>query len=136
MAFAGALERQLLRLLLTRRLLTHRTHPVQDDIMKAAAKGVHDVSKARVFKFDDDLPGGGQFYCVETGKHFISADALAKHRKSRFYKRRLQELKEEQYTQGVADLASGKTKEVLPPAHPELQKSRRSAAEESSMDQS
>ena len=102
--------------------------------MKAAARGVSEVSKARVFKFDDDLPGGGQFYCVETGKHFISADALAKHRKSRFYKRRLQELKEEQYTQGVADQAAGKSKEVLPPAHPGLEKGRRrgAAAEESS----
>lgn len=32
--------------------------------------------------------GGGQFYCVETGKHFVSLDALSKHKKSRFYRRR------------------------------------------------
>jgi hypothetical protein len=25
---------------------------------------------AQKFEWDDDLPGGGQFYVVETGKHF------------------------------------------------------------------
>jgi hypothetical protein len=33
---------------------------------------------------------------------------------------RLEELKQEQYTQQEADRASGKSKEVLPPAHPGL----------------
>ena len=66
------------------------------------------------------IAGGGQFYVWETGRHFISADAVMKHKKSRMYRRRLEELKQEQYTQGVAEMAAGKTKEVLPPAHPEL----------------
>jgi len=34
----------------------------------------------------------------QTGKHFISADAVDKHKKSRLYRRRLEELKQEQYT--------------------------------------
>jgi hypothetical protein len=32
----------------------------------------------------------------------------------------LEELKQEQYTQEEADRGAGKSKEVLPPAHPEL----------------
>jgi len=68
-------------------------------------------------EYDDEFPGGGQFYCVETGKHFIDAKALADHKKSRYYKRRVKELKEEKYTQQTAEWASGMTKEMLPPAH-------------------
>jgi len=68
-------------------------------------------------KFDDDLPGGGQFYCPETGQHFIDAKALEDHKKTKFYKRRLKALKEEKYTQDIAGWASGMTKEKLPPAH-------------------
>lgn len=67
--------------------------------------------------YDDDLPGGGQFYCAETGKHFISARALADHKKSRFYKRRIKDLKDDKYSQATAEWAAGMTKEKLPPAH-------------------
>lgn len=86
---------------------------IQDDIIKIEASG-----KPLTIVFDDDLPGGGQFYCVETGRHFINKDSLDKHKKSRMYRRRLKELKEEQYSQQSADLAAGKTIEHLPPAHP------------------
>ena len=87
---------------------------VQDDMKKI------DAGKPMTFKFDDDLPGGGQFYVWETGKHFIDADSVKKHKASRMFRRRLQELKQEQYTQEEADRGAGKSKEVLPPAHPEL----------------
>lgn len=96
--------------------LCHRardTDQIQEDIEKAEAAG-----KPMTFAFDDELPGGGQFYCVETGKHFADARALADHKKSRYYKKRCKELKEEKYTQGMAEWASGMTKEKLPPAHP------------------
>ena len=72
--------------------------------------------------------GGGQFYVWQTGKHFISADAVDKHKKSRMYRRRLEELKQEQYTMDEAERAAGKTKEVLPPAHPEIAARRQAAA--------
>mmetsp|Transcript_10113 Transcript_10113/g.23445 ORF Transcript_10113/g.23445 Transcript_10113/m.23445 type:complete len:126 (+) Transcript_10113:83-460(+) len=89
----------------------HRTKDVdqvQDEIKKGGLK----------FDYDEDLPGGGQFYCVETARHFVNAEALALHKKSKEYKRRLKRLKEEQYTQAEAEMAAGMTKEVLPPAHP------------------
>ena len=39
------------------------TDQIQDEIEKAKETG-----KPIQFEFDDELPGGGQFYCVETGK--------------------------------------------------------------------
>jgi|Transcript_18140 hypothetical protein len=89
------------------------TDQIQDEIEKAQTTGV----PADKFDYDDDLPGGGQFFCVETGKHFADAKSLADHKKSRYYKRRCKELKEEKYTQEAAEAAAGMTKEVLPPAH-------------------
>ena len=90
------------------------TDQIQDEIEKASQPG---AKPADQFEYDDDLPGGGQFYCVETGKHFADAKALADHKKSRYYKRRCKEIKEEKYTQAEAEWASGMTKEKLPPAH-------------------
>lgn len=86
---------------------------VQDELEKAVETGKSPSDIA----FDDELPGGGQFYCAETGKHFIDAKALADHKKTKFYKRRLRQLREDKYTQSTAEWASGMTKEKLPPAH-------------------
>jgi len=87
---------------------------VKDDLERADEKG-----EPITFQYDDELPGGGQFYCAETDRHFISAEALADHKKTKFYKRRLKDLREEKYTQDTAEWASGMTKEKLPPAHTE-----------------
>jgi bud site selection protein 20 len=65
--------------------------------------------------FDEDLPGGGLYYCIETARYFVSQDALDKHKKSKQYKQRVKELiKEANYTQEDADLAAGLKKESLP----------------------
>ena len=67
--------------------------------------------------FDDDLPGCGQFYCVETARYFVDQKGLDDHKKSRAYKRRVKELKEETpFTQKDAEAAAGMTKERLPSA--------------------
>lgn len=97
--------------------LCHREKDVdqiQDEI-ELSNGNINDV--ASKIQYDDELPGGGQFYCVETGKHFIDAKSLADHKKSKFYKKRVKQLKEEKYTQHTADWASGMTKEILPPVH-------------------
>lgn len=88
---------------------------IQATIQKTQEKG-GSVENPEI-PFDDELPGGGQFYCMETDMHFIDAKALADHKKSRFYKKRVKALKEEKYTQESAEWAAGMTKEVLPPAH-------------------
>jgi bud site selection protein 20 len=90
------------------------TDQLQDNAEKAEITGI----PADKFEYDDELPGGGQFFAIETGMHFIDAKALADHKKSRYYKRRCKDLKEEKYTQEEAERASGMTKEKLPPAHP------------------
>lgn len=97
--------------------LCHRakdTDQIQDELEKL--RGMNEAAKA--VEYDDDLPGGGQFYCIETGLHFIDVKALADHRKSRYYKRRCKELKDEKYTKDSAEWAAGLSKEILPPAHP------------------
>ena len=93
------------------------TDQLMDEIEKAPKDSATGKAVAK-FEYDDELPGGGQFYCMETGKHFADARALADHKKSRYYKRRVKELKEEKYTQASAEWAAGMTKEKLPPAHP------------------
>jgi bud site selection protein 20 len=89
---------------------------IQDEFEKQAESGIP-VAEQIVPAYDDELPGGGQFYCPETARHFISAKALEDHKRTKFYKRRVKELQEEKYTQGTADWAAGKSKEKLPPAH-------------------
>ena len=37
--------------------------------------------------FNEDLPGGGQFYDMFTGRHFESKDAMERHMKTKQYKR-------------------------------------------------
>jgi hypothetical protein len=88
------------------------TDQIQDEIEKASETG-----KPIAFDYDDELPGGGQFYCIESAKHFTDAKALADHKKTRFFKKRAKEIKEEKYNQSSAEWASGMRKEVLPPAH-------------------
>ena len=71
------------------------TDQIQDEIEHAKEKDI-DLTE---IKFNDELPGGGQLFCVETGKHFIDAKALSDHKRIRYYKRQCKELKEEKYTQ-------------------------------------
>jgi bud site selection protein 20 len=86
------------------------TDQKQDIIANALLKGIDPT----VHPYDDDLPGAGQFYAMETDTHFIDAKALADHKKTRFFKKRAKELKEEKYTQESAELHAGMTKEKLP----------------------
>jgi bud site selection protein 20 len=90
------------------------TDQIQDEIEKAKETG----KPVDQFEYDDELPGGGQFYCIECGKHHTDAKALSDHKKCRYHKKRCRDVKEEKYTQGFAEWAGGMTKEKLPPAHP------------------
>ena len=70
------------------------------------------------FDADDDLPGLGQYYCTPCARHFDNQATLDGHTTTKQHKRRLRETKQEKYTQDIADMGAGKTKEILPPAHP------------------
>lgn len=60
-------------------------------------------------KAPEDLPGFGQFYCIECAKWFESETNLAKHRSGKPHKRRVKQLKEEPYSQKEAEAAIGLT---------------------------
>lgn len=82
---------------------------IQDDLKKEEKLG-----KKMEFDADDDLPGLGQFYCTPCARHFIDNQALEEHMSSKVHKRRLKDVAQEQYTQGEAEAAAGKTVEILP----------------------
>ena len=84
-----------------------------DQIQEEMLKDLEDKVDSSVQPFDEDLPGGGQFFCVETGKHFVDLHALTQHKKTRYYKKRVKELKEQVYNLDEAASAAGFTKEVL-----------------------
>jgi hypothetical protein len=86
---------------------------IQDDIEKIEA-----TSKEMKFEMSDDLPGMGQFYCTECSRHFANLVTLNVHKTSKPHRRRCKDLLAPKYTQAEADAAAGKTKEILPPAHP------------------
>jgi bud site selection protein 20 len=51
-----------------------------DEILEAIAGGTGEQKRARLAAaYDDDLPGGGQHYCVQCDRHFVDAPTLAKH---------------------------------------------------------
>lgn len=58
-------------------------------------------------KAREDLPGFGDFYCVECSKWFESEINFAGHKKGKPHKRRVKLLKEEPYTQKEAEAAIG-----------------------------
>jgi len=70
-------------------------------------------------EIDNDLPGGGQFYCIHCAKHCIDDKALMDHLKSKIHKRRLRLLKEKPYTQEEAEMAAGMGSYTISPKIPE-----------------
>ncbi|GMH92298.1 hypothetical protein TrVE_jg2130 [Triparma verrucosa] len=92
---------------------------IQDEVIAAKASGDVTLSTLSSVEFDDDLPGGGQFFCWETSRHFPDLKSLTDHKKTREYKRRVKQIKEEKYD---PDWAAGLTKEKLPPAHGDKKK--------------
>ncbi|KAJ3200836.1 hypothetical protein HK099_002491, partial [Clydaea vesicula] len=70
-------------------------------------KKIENKTKLLNQEIDPDLPGLGQFYCLECAKYYISEQPLKEHIKSKVHKRRLKELKEKPYTQEDAEAAVG-----------------------------
>lgn len=58
-------------------------------------------------KAPEDLPGFGQWYCVECAKWFESESNFVKHGKGKPHKRRVRQLKDQPYTQKEAEAAVG-----------------------------
>lgn len=56
---------------------------IQDDLKKEV-----DTGKTVEFEYDEDLPGGGQFYCIHCARHFADQLTLNAHKRTKDHKRR------------------------------------------------
>ncbi|CAB3403564.1 unnamed protein product [Caenorhabditis bovis] len=56
---------------------------------------------------DYDIPGNGQFYCIECERHFIDEKTRQIHRKTKQHKNRVKSLKEVPYSIKEAEAAGG-----------------------------
>ncbi|VDD94453.1 unnamed protein product [Enterobius vermicularis] len=65
------------------------------------------VAKLMNQEIDLDLPGNGQFYCIECSRYFIDEGAVNKHKSSKGHRQRVKALQEPPYTQKEAELAGG-----------------------------
>lgn len=58
-------------------------------------------------KAPEDLPGFGQWYCVECAKWYESERNFEVHKKAKPHRRRVRDLKDEPYSQREAERATG-----------------------------
>ena len=88
---------------------------VHEDLEKGLVQDARGYSVTKLAdvtaQYDEELPGGGQFYSQETSTHFVSARALADHKKTKAYKKRCKELKKAPYSHEEADAAAGLMRE-------------------------
>eukprot|EP00922_Rhytidocystis_sp_ex-Travisia-forbesii_P029798 GHVS01043690.1.p1 GENE.GHVS01043690.1~~GHVS01043690.1.p1 ORF type:complete len:104 (+),score=9.87 GHVS01043690.1:3-314(+) len=81
-----------------RRSVKHRTPDVDQ---------IHEELKTcKARELDDDLPGGGRFYCVSCARHFITAQVLAQHEATKPHKRRLKQCLDDPWTQAMSERAA------------------------------
>lgn len=85
-----------------RRTLARAVDQIAEDLADAGK-----LAKLRAPPIDFDLPGLGQYYCVECARHFVDAGARKAHARSKPHKNRLKELKEKPYSQAEAEAAAG-----------------------------
>ena len=78
---------------------------IQDELKKP---------KTLATKYDEDLPGGGLYYCLYCDRYMPDQATLEIHQKCKIHKMNVKKANEEQYTQEEAELAAGKSKEVYP----------------------
>eukprot|EP01035_Chromulina_nebulosa_P020947 gene20947-27150_t len=88
---------------------------IQDEI-----KYINETGKPLSIEPNEDLPGLGQHYCVTCARHFLDEKTLNIHITTKAHKRRLKDVADKQYTQTEADVAAGKSIEILPPAHSKM----------------
>ncbi|CAG8954183.1 hypothetical protein HYFRA_00005803 [Hymenoscyphus fraxineus] len=77
------------------------------DQVEADLRSPKHLEQYKRTKAAEDLPGLGEFYCVECAKWFESEHSLVGHRKGSTHKRRVKLLKEGAYTQAEAEAAVG-----------------------------
>lgn len=59
-------------------------------------------------ELDEDVPGGGKFYCTPCSRYFVSERAQLDHEKTKLHKKRVKELQGvKPHSQSDADWAGG-----------------------------
>ncbi|ETN46218.1 uncharacterized protein HMPREF1541_00402 [Cyphellophora europaea CBS 101466] len=92
-----------------RRMVKTRRHTRDLDQVKADLKSPKHLAQHKDSKAAEDLPGLGEFYCVECAKYFSDSHNLNEHRRGKVHKRRVKDLKAEAHTQKLAEAAVGLT---------------------------
>ncbi|PBP18760.1 hypothetical protein BUE80_DR010299 [Diplocarpon rosae] len=77
------------------------------DQIKADLTSPKHLEQHKSSKPSEDLPGLGQYYCIECAKWFESEHSMVTHRKGSTHKRQVKALKAEPYTQKEAEAAIG-----------------------------
>jgi bud site selection protein 20 len=65
------------------------------------------IQKLKQQEEDENLPGLGQYYCIQCAKYFFDNTSLKGHIRGKVHKRRVKELKTNPYTNLEAEAASG-----------------------------
>ncbi|KAL6739054.1 hypothetical protein Aduo_012543 [Ancylostoma duodenale] len=95
---------------------SQRKHTISNKVRKRPGKDLDQIhedlkpSKAAKLlnqEIDLDLPGDGQFYCIECERYFIDEKTRTEHRKSKQHKNRVRSLKEVPYSMKEAEAAAG-----------------------------
>jgi hypothetical protein len=74
---------------------------IQDEIQLEAS------GRLPRLEFDADLPGMGQFRCLECAKFFINENTLNEHKRSKFHKKQAKRVLDPIYNQQDAERAAG-----------------------------
>lgn len=85
----------------------HRKNTIKRAKSKFYRKNSNKNEEKTHFQIDYDLPGNGQFYCIECERHFVDEKTRQLHRKTKLHKNRVKTLKEVPYTQAEANAAGG-----------------------------
>lgn len=75
------------------------------DQVKADLATKKHLSQYRSTKATEDLPGLGEWYCIECAKWFEGEHNLVAHRKGKNHKRRVRVLRDEAHSQKAAEAA-------------------------------
>lgn len=94
-----------------RRIKTKRLTRGLDQVKADLASKRH-LEQYTETKAAEDLPGLGEFYCIECAKWFEGKYNLSAHRKGKNHKRRVKELKAEVHSQELADKVVGLGRET------------------------
>ncbi|ETN74755.1 zinc finger protein 593-like family protein [Necator americanus] len=95
---------------------SQRKHTISNKVRKRPGKDLDQIHEdlkpnkaAKLLRqeVDFDLPGDGQFYCIECERYFIDEKTRSDHRKSKLHKNRVRSLKEVPYSMKEAEAAAG-----------------------------